>query len=194
MLMTRFALGAVLLVSASAVSAQSTDFGVRSLSGARATVSVAPHQKVEGRESASVVQAVSTRPRESSGTWLPLTGIGGRNLAGAAQIGAVWGRVTSLYRSPEHNRRVGGVPNSYHMRGRAIDIARRAGVSHWQIAAAFRNAGYQIVESLDVGDHSHFAFSFGGSAPVYARATAPKPAREEGTSWGIVSAASAIMR
>jgi hypothetical protein len=194
MLMTRFAIGAVLLVSASAVSAQSTDFGVRTVSGARATVSVATHEKVGGRDSASVVQAVAARPRESSGTWVPLTGsVSGRSLAGAAQIGAAWGRVTSLYRSPEHNRRVGGVPNSYHLRGRAIDIARRAGVSHWQVAAAFRNAGYQIVESLDEGDHSHFAFSFGGSAPVYARA-ARKPEREEGTAWGIVSAASAIMR
>ena len=194
MLMTRFAIGAILFFSASAASAQSTDFGVRTLSGARATVSVATHQKVGSRDSAAVVQAVATRPRESSGTWLPLTGMSGRNLAGAAQIGAAWGRVTSLYRSPEHNRRVGGVPNSYHLRGRAIDIARRAGVSHWQIAAAFRNAGYQIVESLDEGDHSHFAFSFGGSAPVYARAAASKPEREEATAWGIVTAASAIMR
>ena len=194
MLMTRFAIGAILLFSASAVSAQSTDFGVRTVSGARAIVSVATHEKVGTRDSAAVVQAVASKPRESSGNWLPLTGIGGRNLAGAAQIGAAWGRVTSLYRSPEHNRRVGGVANSYHMRGRAIDIARRAGVSHWQIAAAFRNAGYQLIESLDEGDHSHFAFSFGGSAPVYARAAAPKPEREEGTTWGIVSAASAIMR
>ena len=194
MLMTRFGIGALLLVSASAVSAQSTDFGVRTLSGARATVSVATHPKAGSRDSASVVQAVATTPRESSGTWLPLAGIGGRNLAGAARIGAAWGRVTSLYRSPEHNRRVGGVTNSWHMHGRAIDIARRPGVSHWQIAAAFRDAGFRIIESLDEGDHSHFAFSFGGSAPVYARAAAPKPAREEGTTWGIVSAASAIMR
>jgi hypothetical protein len=193
MLMTRFAIGAFLLVSASAVSAQSTDFGVRTVSGARAVVSVATHQKVASRDAAAVIQAVATTPRESSATWLPLTGIGGRNLSGAAHIAAAWGRVTSLYRSPEHNRRVGGVPNSYHLRGRAIDIARRAGVTHWQIAAAFRNAGYHIVESLDEGDHSHFAFSFGGPAPVYARAER-KPEREEGTAWGIVSAASAIMR
>ena len=194
MLMTRFAIGAVLLVSASAVSAQSTDFGVRTMSGARATVSVSTHEKVAGRDSSAVVQAVATTPRESSGNWVPLTATGLRNLSGAARIGAIWGRITSTYRSPEHNRAVGGVPNSYHLRGRAIDIARRAGVSHWQIAAAFRNAGYQIVESLDEGDHSHFAFSFGGSAPTYARAVAPKPKPVEGTTWGIVSAASAIMR
>ena len=56
-----------------------------------------------------------------------------------------WGRVTSTYRSPAHNRAVGGVPNSYHLRGRAIDIARRPGVTHAMIAAAFRNAGYDAV-------------------------------------------------
>ena len=193
MLMTRFAIGAVLLVSASAVSAQSTDFGVRTLSGARETVSVGAHEKVGGRESASVVQAVATTPAASSATWTPLTAAGARNLAGAARIGASWGRVTSLYRSPAHNRRVGGVANSWHTHGRAIDIARRPGVSHWQIAAAFREAGFRIIESLDEGDHSHFAFSFGGSAPVFARA-ARKPVPEEATTWGIVTAASAIMR
>jgi uncharacterized protein YcbK (DUF882 family) len=31
--------------------------------------------------------------------------------------------VTSAYRSPEHNRRVGGSPRSQHMQGRAFDIA-----------------------------------------------------------------------
>ncbi len=30
--------------------------------------------------------------------------------------------VTSGYRSPEHNRRVGGAKNSYHVRGMAADI------------------------------------------------------------------------
>ena len=74
------------------------------------------------------------------------------------QIGSNWGQVTSTLRSPAHNRAVGGVANSYHLRGRAIDIARRRGVSHSQIAAAYRNAGYSLAESLDEGDHSHFAF------------------------------------
>ena len=41
---------------------------------------------------------------------------------------------------------------------KAIDIARRPGVSHAQIAAAYRNAGFSLAESLDEGDHSHFAF------------------------------------
>jgi hypothetical protein len=85
------------------------------------------------------------------------------NLRALARIGSQWGRVTSMHRTREHNRRVGGVPNSYHLAGRAMDIARRPGVSHWQIAAALRNAGYHLIESLDEGDHSHFAFGGPGS-------------------------------
>ena len=84
-------------------------------------------------------------------------------LNAAAALGSHWGTVTSTTRTREHNRLVGGVPNSFHLLGRAIDIARRPGVSHAEIAASFRNAGFVLVESLDEGDHSHFAFAFGGT-------------------------------
>jgi hypothetical protein len=78
----------------------------------------------------------------------------------------------------ERNRLVGGVPNSYHLSGRAIDVARRPGVTHNQIAAALRSAGYNLIESLDEGDHSHFAFapanaSIASLAP--GKPPAPKP-------------------
>ena len=89
---------------------------------------------------------------------------GGRSIkiGEIARLGAQWGRVTSTYRSVDHNRSVGGVANSYHLRGRAIDIVRRPGVGHWQIASALRAAGYSLLESLDEGDHSHFAFGAAG--------------------------------
>ena len=110
----------------------------------------------------------------------------------AAAIGARWGRVTSTYRSPERNRRVGGVANSYHLSGRAIDIARRAGVRHAEIEAAYRSAGYQLVESLDEGDHSHFAFGGGSSSSSSSggRAFATKvPLEQSGeTRWRMVYA------
>ena len=80
------------------------------------------------------------------------------DLSSVARIGGQWGRVTSLRRSAEHNRRVGGVRNSYHLSGQAIDIARRPGVSHAAIVAAFRTAGYSLIEALDEGDHTHLAF------------------------------------
>ncbi len=77
----------------------------------------------------------------------------------AARLAAVFGTVTSIHRTVERNRLVGGVPNSFHLSGRAIDVARKPGVTHDQIATALRRAGYNLVESLDEGDHSHFAFA-----------------------------------
>ena len=87
------------------------------------------------------------------------------SMGNAVTIGAKWGAVTSVHRTPERNRLVGGAPNSWHLQGRAIDIARRPGVRHADIEAAFRRAGYVLIESLDEGDHSHFAFGLPGQAP-----------------------------
>ena len=97
----------------------------------------------------------------------------------AVRLAAAYGAITSTWRSVAHNRAVGGVPNSYHLQGRAIDIARKPGVTHRQIEAALRNAGYSLIESLDEGDHSHFAFgpSRGGqAAPVLAQVWSAPPA------------------
>lgn len=126
-----------------------------------------------------------------AGTWaLEANGSGGRsvNMGDVKQIGAQWGRVTSTYRSPAHNRRVGGVANSYHLSNRAIDIARRPGVSHWQIAAAYRNAGYSLAESLDEGDHSHFAFGTPRRRAAQARAQMVAVKAGEKTEWRIIFA------
>lgn len=83
------------------------------------------------------------------------------NLVSAVRIGSKWGVVTSVRRSREHNRAVGGALNSFHLFGRAIDIARRPGVTHADIEAEYQKAGFRLVESLDEGDHSHFAFGNG---------------------------------
>lgn len=93
--------------------------------------------------------------------------------AAVVRIAAPFGIVTSTFRTVEHNRAVGGVPDSYHLLGRAIDIVRRHGVTHAQIAAALTAAGFHLIESLDEGDHSHFAF---GSAVQSAKAIIPPPA------------------
>lgn len=87
------------------------------------------------------------------------------DVSGAAKVAAGFGAITSIFRSVEHNRAVGGVVNSYHLQGRAIDVARRAGVTHAMIAAALQRAGFSMIESLDEGDHSHFAFALAGAAP-----------------------------
>ncbi|WP_114228523.1 MULTISPECIES: D-Ala-D-Ala carboxypeptidase family metallohydrolase [Sphingomonas] len=100
-------------------------------------------------------------------------------LLAPARIGALYGTVTSGFRSAEHNRRVGGVFNSYHLQGRAIDVQRRPGVTHAMIDAALRRAGFNLIESLDEVDHSHFAFGdvaatrYSRAVPSVAAVTAP---------------------
>ena len=108
----------------------------------------------------------------------------------AARIAAAFGVVTSTFRTVEHNRAVGGVPNSYHLLDRALDIVRRPGVSHAAIAAALRAAGYTLVESLDEGDHSHFAFAWGGSVTQMASL----PQKSELTKWGVVTVSASLLR
>jgi len=87
--------------------------------------------------------------------------LGGAYVSGGALVAIVrtFGVVTSDLRTIAHNRRVGGVANSYHLRGQAIDVARKVGVTHLQIQHALTRAGYRLIESLDEGDHSHFAFA-----------------------------------
>ena len=94
-----------------------------------------------------------------------------RDVMSAVRIAAAFGMITSTYRSIAHNRAVGGVPNSHHLAGHALDVVRKPGVTHSQIAAAFRKAGYSLIESLDEGDHSHFAFDL----PVTAALTMKSP-------------------
>ena len=86
-----------------------------------------------------------------------------RNLGTAARVAAAYGTISSMFRTVAHNRAVGGVDNSYHLQGRAIDVVRRPGVLHIQLQTALQRAGLRLIESLDEGDHSHFAFA---AAPV----------------------------
>ena len=127
---------------------------------------------------AGVGARVPVAPREPL-----LAAISSPYLLAPARIGAQFGVVTSGFRTAEHNRQVGGVFNSYHLQGRAIDVQRRPGVSHATIDAALRRAGFNLLESLDEIDHSHFAFGdvagVRGSRPIVpARVTAvPAPAK-----------------
>ena len=107
-------------------------------------------------------QAASHEPELTKASRFLVQPIGASHftLNAAAALGSHWGTVTSTTRTWEHNRVVGGVANSFHLVGRAIDIARRPGVRHADIAASFRRAGFILIESLDEGDHSHFAFAF----------------------------------
>jgi uncharacterized protein YcbK (DUF882 family) len=63
--------------------------------------------------------------------------------------------VTSTYRTPRHNARVGGVPNSLHMQRRACDLS---GTRAEQNSAVLRARLAGAVEALDEGDHCHLAW------------------------------------
>jgi uncharacterized protein YcbK (DUF882 family) len=63
--------------------------------------------------------------------------------------------VTSTYRTPAHNARVGGVPGSLHTRRRAADLAGTYAEQHAAVRLA-RSLG--AVESLNEGDHAHVAW------------------------------------
>ena len=149
--MMRAGIALTLLAFGTAPALAETNWGVREVGK--------PVRQASPVKELGPVKQASNDPLPA-GTWAMEQPSAGRpvDMGSVRQIGARWGQVTSTYRSPEHNRRVGGVANSYHLRGRAIDIARRPGVSHYQIAAAYRAAGYSLAESLDEGDHSHFAF------------------------------------
>jgi hypothetical protein len=175
--MIRIAAAASILASSASVSvAQPTDFGIRQVGGPKVVTPIV--------EEGTATQSPSTGARPAG---VPAS------LLNAARIGSQLGRVTSMRRSPEHNRRVGGVANSYHLSGRAIDIARRPGVSHGQIAAALRSAGYHLIESLDEGDHSHFAFNFGAGQRLQS-AVAVAAKSGEVTTWHMVYAPSGASR
>lgn len=94
-------------------------------------------------------------------------------LVAPARVAISYGAITSAFRTAAHNRFVGGVPNSYHLFGQALDVARRPGVSHQMVDAALRRAGFRLIESLDEGDHSHFAFALPGGSITLASAAVP---------------------
>jgi hypothetical protein len=160
-----------LLVAGQAVP---TDFGVREVGGIKAP--------------AVRAVAAETRPTLWSAVYRPFS------LPSALRVAARFGRITSTVRSREHNRRVGGAANSWHLHGRAIDIARQPGVSHAEIAAELRRQRFFLIESLDEGDHSHFAFADGPVAPALRRSGAQQfaEARQEASYFRFVDAPGSV--
>lgn len=102
------------------------------------------------------------------GQWVPLDGAAPQQAAPnpradflgmADQFGA---QITSLYRSPEHNSAVGGVPNSQHMKGTAGDFVVPPQAKPQFIAEA-KARGY---EAIDEGDHVHLELPTFKPAPI----------------------------
>lgn len=58
----------------------------------------------------------------------------------------------SLYRDPQHNKDVGGVGNSYHLKGQAMDITPRSPEEKAKVRQWAAQNNYDFV---DEGDHTH---------------------------------------
>ncbi len=89
-------------------------------------------------------------------------------------VTSLGGHVTSGFRTPEENRRVRGVPNSYHIRGegQAVDVRPIPGMTFQQFRQHLIDRGLPITELINERDHWHWAFGQrggnrrGGTAPV----------------------------
>ena len=68
--------------------------------------------------------------------------------------------ITSSYRDPETNKRVGGKPDSQHLYGRAVDIAASGGSTVYDIVRSAIQVGFNRIGisrknnfiHLDIGD------------------------------------------
>ncbi len=79
-------------------------------------------------------------------------------------------QVTSRTRSPERNRRVGGVANSQHLTGTAMDVVI-GGADRQRLAKEGRARGYEVI---DEGDHLHFELPPGGKKQRAASPNTPE--------------------
>jgi len=73
-------------------------------------------------------------------------------------------KITSSKRTPEHNAEVGGVPNSQHISGTAVDVVLPQGITFDNFKKALQDSGIKTSELIDEGDHVHVAW---GDKPRY---------------------------
>lgn len=62
--------------------------------------------------------------------------------------------LTSAYRCPKHNRAVGGVEDSAHVRGHAVDIRCASSHERFRIVSALLEAGFRRIEAAPTWIHA----------------------------------------
>lgn len=78
--------------------------------------------------------------------------------------------VTSSTRTPEHNAEVGGVPDSQHLNGTALDLVLPKGTSFEQFKDNLAKNGIHTTELLNEGDHVHVAWGDKTKTPYVSQA------------------------
>ena len=109
-------------------------------------------------------------------------------------------RVTSTTRTAQHNAEVGGAPNSYHVRGNAVDFVPAGGMKSMtkeDVKRLFTSRGIDVLEVFGPGDaghsdHFHVAWTKGKNA-LDEFADAAKRAKVEAKELAEVGAAVAKM-
>ena len=66
-------------------------------------------------------------------------------LSKARELAAIGFKITSGYRSPAHNAKVGGVPSSSHTIGRAVDIYAPTSTQKYIIINALLQVGFNRI-------------------------------------------------
>lgn len=83
--------------------------------------------------------------------------------------------ITSGQRSTQHNADVGGVPNSMHIPGSAVDFVLPQGKSFADVKQAFTQSGLPASELIDEGSHIHWGWGDKPSAQGSPGSSAPMP-------------------
>ena len=74
----------------------------------------------------------------------------------ARHIAAVPFKVTSAYRCEEHNKEVGGVSNSSHVKGLAMDVMPKDTHHRFRILSALMTVGIKRIRIYPNKGHIHF--------------------------------------
>lgn len=114
-------------------------------------------EKVVLRGGQWVPMTAAPRPQQARAARQPVAAFPGNpvDLIPQAAGGA---RISSGYRDPKRNRAAGGVANSYHTRGQALDLVPQNGETMAQLEARLRQSGLPLRELLNEGDHVHVAW------------------------------------